>query len=145
MIKSLHATGRIILLKLEEGESIHQSIARALQEQDIRLAWIQGLGGLKWARIGYFDPANGVYKPVDIEATGDTVLELASLTGNAIKGPNNEYHIHIHAVIGVDDGRTIAGHLVDSTVEPLAEIALIELSGDYMVSYRLFRHRWTKY
>lgn len=144
MIKSMHAVGRVILTKLDEGENIHQALARILQDQDIRLAWIQGLGGLRWARIGYFDPVRSVYKHVDVEARGDTVLELASLVGNAVKGPNDEFHIHIHVVIGLEDGRTMAGHLIDSTVEPLAEILITELAGDYRTSYMLFKHRWSR-
>ncbi|MEB3773380.1 MAG: DUF296 domain-containing protein [Desulfurococcales archaeon] len=142
-MKALGSIGRVLLVKVREGSKPHQFISEVLEGQGIRLAWINGIGGFKWARIGYFDPSRRVYETVDVEAPEGRVIEVASLLGNSVQGPDGTHYVHIHVSLGVDQGRTIAGHLVDAEVEPFLEVLVMEVVGGLEEARRLFSHRWS--
>ncbi len=144
MDKSMHSIGRVLFVKVPEGSKPHQYIESVLDAQDIEAAWITGLGGMRWARIGYFDPQAWRYNTIDVEALEGRVIEVASLVGNSVKAPDGTYHTHIHVVLGVDPGRTVAGHLVDAEVEPFLELLVLELTGGLNAFRSLLSHRWRK-
>ena len=143
MGKSIHGMGRILFVKVPEGSKPHQYIDEVLASQGIEAAWINGLGGMRWARIGFFDPQAWRYDTIDIESSQGRVIEVASLVGNSVRGPDGSYHTHIHVTLGVEPGRTVAGHLVDAEVEPFLELVIVELVGGVEDLRRLLSHRWS--
>lgn len=143
MPKSIHALGRVLFVKVPEGSKPHQYIDEVLASQGIEAAWVSGLGGMRWARVGYFDPSTWRYHTVDVEAPEGRVIEVASLVGNSVRGPDDSYYTHIHVVLGVDPGRTVAGHLVDAEVEPFLELVIAELAGGVDALRGMLSHRWS--
>jgi len=144
MAKLLAATGRLVFVKVEGGSRIPQAVDEALASQGIGFAAIQGIGGLSWARIAVFSPGEGRYYPVDVEAQPGRVLELVSLSGNSVLGPDGSYYTHLHATIARAPGEVLAGHLIEAEVEPFAEIFVLEATGSLEEARRLLAHRWAK-
>ncbi|HUV07485.1 MAG TPA: PPC domain-containing DNA-binding protein [Spirochaetia bacterium] len=117
------ALGRTIILQLERGEKLLESIRGLLERESIQNAIVlSAIGSLQRAHLhrvtGMQEP------PVDEFIILERPMELASLQGLVIDGEP-----HFHMVIS-DRENTYSGHLeVDTTVLYLAEIALAELKG----------------
>lgn len=140
--RSLHSLGRVFFLKVPAGERPHSAVEKLLSSEGVRAAVIQGIGGFRWARLAVFSPVENRYYPSDFEADPGRVIEVASISGNSIRGPDGRYYTHLHAVIAVGPDRVAAGHLVDAVVDPFLELAVVELAGGYESIAGLLSHRW---
>lgn len=142
--RSQHAVGRVFFLKVPAGARPHAAIEELLASQGVKAAFIQGIGGFRWARLAVFSPEERRYYPEDYEAQPGRVMEVVSLSGNSILGPDGSYYTHLHALVAVEPGRVAGGHLVDASVEPFLEVFVFELVGGYEDMARLLSHRWSR-
>jgi predicted DNA-binding protein with PD1-like motif len=116
-------TGRLVVINLERGELLLESIKSELEKLEIRDAVItSAIGSLSKAvlhRVTGFEPT-----PVDEFITIEKPIELASLQGIVLDG-----HPHFHMVVS-DLEKTYTGHLeAGTTVLYLVEISLLELKN----------------
>ena len=140
---SLHAQGRILFIKATSGASLIEALRESLEAQDVKAAVILGIGGLKRAKLGFYNPKEARYETLELAASEDEILELASLTGNTVRGPDGKYYTHLHAVIA-SSSKVWAGHLIEAKVDPLLEAVVIELTGGYERLSSLLSHRWSR-
>ena len=113
-----------ILLRLDPGEEIHESI-QSLQIHGIDSAAItSGIGRCHEIEIGYLG-SDGIYQ----KEIHDDSMELLSTQGNLAPGPNGPF-THIHVVLSGDDKIVYGGHLFMATVSVTAEIHLRVLNRD---------------
>ena len=138
------ATGRVYFVKVLEESGVHRAIEEFLEANGIEFAFITGIGGLAWARLGVFSPEENRYYTVDVEAEPGRVLEVASLHGNSVRGPGGAYYTHLHAVLARRPSELYGGHLVDARVRPFLELMIVELTGAGDEARRLLRQRWEK-
>jgi len=115
--------GRIVILNLQRGEKVLESIRTQLKELGIQNAVVMSaIGSLQKAvfhRVTGFDR-----EPVDEFVTLEDPIEMASLQGVVIDGEP-----HFHMVIS-DLDKAYTGHLEEeTTVVYLAEISLAEIKG----------------
>jgi len=113
---------RIIIINLQRGEKLLESIREQLKKNGIRNAVVlSAIGSLQKAvfhRVTSMEES-----PVDEFITLEKPLELASLQGLVIDGEP-----HFHMVVS-DLSQTYTGHLEEeTTVLYLAEISLVEIS-----------------
>lgn len=116
-------TGRVVVINLQRGELLLESIEETLKEMGIKNAIItSAIGSLQKA---VFHRVTGMERePVDEFITVESPLELASLQGVVIDG-----HPHFHMVIS-DTETPYTGHLEHgTTVLYLVEITLLEVEG----------------
>ncbi len=120
----------MIVLALQPGEMLLESIRRAIKQKNIRNGVVvSGIGTLKTLQVYYikhtrFPPAHG-------NVTIKRPLELLSVSGIIADG---EPHLHVVASCGRDE--TYGGHLEPETeVAYLAEIAIIRCN-----SLKMARH-----
>ena len=115
--------GRTIVLNLERGEKLLESIRDLLAKEGIKNALVlSAIGSLQKA---HFHRVTGMEEtPVDEFIVLEKPMELASLQGIVVDGEP-----HFHMVIS-DLEQTYTGHLEkDTTVLYLVEITLAELKG----------------
>jgi len=115
--------GRIVILNLQRGEKLLESIREQLKEEGIKNAIIlSAIGSLQKA---VFHRVTGTEEsPVDEYVTLERPMELASLQGVVVDGEP-----HFHMVIS-DLEQTYTGHLEEgTTVLYLVEITLAEVKG----------------
>mgnify|MGYP000959970525 FL=1 len=115
--------GRIVVLNLQRGEKLLESIRKQLKEEGIKNAIVlSAIGSLQKA---VFHRVTGMEEtPVDEFITLEEPMELASLQGVVIDGEP-----HFHMVIS-DLEQTYTGHLEEeTTVLYLVEITLAEIKG----------------
>jgi len=114
-------TGRLVVINLERGDLLLESIRSALDSYGIRDAVItSAIGSLSKVvlhRVTGFEK-----EPVDEFLTLEKPMELASLQGIVVDG-----HPHFHMVVS-DLEQTYTGHLEEGTTALyLVEISLLEL------------------
>ena len=113
----IHSDGTITALILEKGEAIHESLKQVTRELGLPGAFITGIGAVKNVTIGYFDIKSNKYKEIALKGS----FELLSLNGD-ISWEGDEPVIHLHAVLGLEDGSFKGGHLMRATIGVTGEI-----------------------
>lgn len=114
--KLLH-NGQVLAIRLDIGEEIVASILKAAHEYRVSSGTVSGLGAVRSAEIGLFDPTDRQYHKTTITQP----LEIASLTGN-LSTKDGVPYAHLHIVLGDVHGSAFGGHLSAAIVSATAEI-----------------------
>ncbi|MBR3145308.1 MAG: DUF296 domain-containing protein [Clostridia bacterium] len=115
--------GDTFYIRMDKGDEIIENIIKICEKEKISSATFSGIGGCSKAEIQTFVPNSGTF----MTNTVSGMLELVSLTGNVIKGEDNQLYHHTHAVFSYKDGEShtiAAGHIKSITVLYTAEIEL---------------------
>jgi predicted DNA-binding protein with PD1-like motif len=116
------AGARTFVLVLDSGEEAYRAISAFAAEQRIEAASLTALGAFERARVGWFDFATKAYRPIPIEEQ----CEGLSLIGDVALDDAGNPSVHVHAVLGLSDGSTRGGHLLEATVKPTLEVTIVE-------------------
>jgi len=115
----------LVFIRLFPDENIHEKLKEACRSQDIKTAVVlSGLGQLKKFRLGYFKEKDN-YVP----ELFNKPHELLSLTGNICR-QNEDYVLHLHAVLGDEKKNVVGGHLIEGKVEITNEIIILKTDMD---------------
>jgi hypothetical protein len=109
--------GNVIILKLEKGEKIIESLTALAEKEEIPSATFRGVGAVEQTTLGYFDVEALEYERKDFPFS----MELGSLMGN-ITWLEGKPHVHAHAVICGFDLKAYTGHLFEGTISVTGEI-----------------------
>ncbi len=100
--------GRIFILRLEDGDVLHETVERFAVDQSIRAAALIAVGGADAGSRLIVGPANGrsaTILPMEHVLAG--VHEIAG-TGTLFPDANGLPKLHMHIAAGRDD-KTVAG------------------------------------
>ena len=111
-------------LRLEVGEDICAAIADFCREQNVLFAEISGIGAVKSATVGLFDPADKQYHKKELAGP----LEMTSLLGSVTEKEGLPY-LHLHATFSDADCRCYGGHLNSAVIGVTGEIFLRVIDG----------------
>lgn len=109
----------VMILRIDKGEKIVESIVSFCRDNKINGAWISGLGAVSSATLGLYDLGSKEYHTKDFEGP----LEIANLVGN-VGVVEKKTKAHIHAVFSDKNMEAIGGHLEEATVAATCEIKL---------------------
>jgi len=111
----------VIFLRLFPDENINDMIIKACRENNVKTAVIlSGIGQAKNVKLGYFRK-KGDYS----EERFTKPFEILSLTGNIVK-QNDEYLLHLHAILGDENKKTIGGHFINGIISITGEIVILK-------------------
>ena len=116
--------GDKIVLRLEKGEEVIESIKKVCEEQKIIAGSISGLGATNHVVVGLFKPNEKKY----YSTTHEYDFEITNITGN-ISVMNDEVYLHIHGTFANLEGRCIGGHLNKAIISATAEIIIDRVNG----------------
>jgi uncharacterized protein len=102
----------------DEAVSVLTQFARS---EDLEAAQISAVGAFENAVVGWFDPAAKQYRRIPV----DQQCEVLSLLGDVAEGEDGPI-VHVHAVLGLSDGTTRGGHLLEGRVFPTLEVVVSE-------------------
>ncbi|MEM0475048.1 MAG: DNA-binding protein [Zestosphaera sp.] len=125
-------------VKLEEGSILPDTIERIILEERLKGGFMIGIGGLKKAEIGYFNPVTSTYVTEFIDSGEEGMIEVVSLVGNYLLRSNGTVFTHLHVTLSRRDLGVKGGHLVRGVVRPHIEIFLVEVGEELK---KVFRHR----
>jgi predicted DNA-binding protein with PD1-like motif len=113
---------RVWVLVLASGEETKEQILAFAQKENIRAASFVALGAFERAVVGYFDWERKTYMPIPINAQ----VEVITLVGDIAQDEKGAPSLHAHTVLGLSDGHTRGGHLLEGHVRPTLEVTLSE-------------------
>jgi uncharacterized protein len=102
----------------DEAVAVLQEFARSEQ---LEAAQITAIGAFERATVGWFDPTTRQYRRIAV----DEQCELLSLVGDIAIGEDGPV-LHMHVVLGLSDGTTRGGHLLEAKVFPTLEAVVTE-------------------
>jgi len=110
------------LLVLDPGEEVMKGLLAFAREKKLSAGHLTAIGAVSDAVLGYFDRRTKEYRRIPQEGQA----EVLSLIGDLALQENGEPGVHVHAVLGLPDGSTRGGHLIEARVWPTLEVVLTE-------------------
>ena len=108
-----------VLVRLEHGEDILESIKQTVKEERSTMVLVAGLGMISDFELGFFDRGNYLTQSFD------DPHELLSLQGTI--STEGEPRIHIHATVANKEHEAFGGHLMRGKAWMSNEIGLLRL------------------
>jgi predicted DNA-binding protein with PD1-like motif len=105
----------------DPGDEAVSALAEFARAEDLEAAQITAVGAFEHATVGWFDRPTRDYRRIPV----DEQCELLSLIGDVAAGEDGPI-VHVHAVLGLSDGTTRGGHLLDGRVYPTLEAVVTE-------------------
>jgi uncharacterized protein len=105
----------------DPGDEAIGALNQFVRSEDLEAAQITAVGGFERATVGWFDPATRQYRRIPV----DEQCELLSLIGDVAVGQDGPV-LHVHATLGLSDGTTRGGHLLEGRVYPTLEAVVTE-------------------
>jgi predicted DNA-binding protein with PD1-like motif len=116
---------RLWVAVLDSGEEVRATLIDFARRENVKAASFLALGAFKRAVIAYFDFVQKKYKPIPIEEQ----VEVVTLAGDVVRDEKDEPDLHAHTVLGLSDGTTRGGHLLEGHVRPTLEVTITETPG----------------
>ena len=113
---------RVFVLILDQGEEAFKAITDFANQERIDGASVTAIGAFSEAKVGWFDIAAKKYKPIAVNEQ----CEVLSLIGDIAKGDDGNASLHLHAVLGLQDGSLRGGHFLSGFVQPTLEVVITE-------------------
>src|ERR1700761_256044 len=113
---------RVFVLILDQGEEAFKAITDFANRERIDGASVTAIGAFSEAKVGWFDLAAKTYKPIGVNEQ----CEVLSLIGDIARGDDGKASLHLHAVLGLQDGSLRGGHFLSGTVQPTLEVTITE-------------------
>jgi len=114
-------SGPFLMIRLDNGEDILESVKEAVREERSTMLVVTGLGMIHDFELGYFD--RGTY----LRKEFSDPHELLALQGSIAS--IGEPRIHIHATVADAEHRAFGGHLMRGRAWMSNEIGLVRLEG----------------
>lgn len=107
---------------LSDGDEAVEQLGGFARESRVTAAQVTGVGAFRSAVVGWFDPVAKTYRRNAV----DEQCEVLSILGDVALGPDGSPALHVHVVLGLADGTTRGGHLLEGHVFPTLEVILDE-------------------
>src|SRR4051794_23353367 len=108
-VVAAEAVSRTTIVILESGEEAFATLTRFANDMAISGASMTAIGAFENAVVGWFDFQTKSYKKTPI----DEQCEVLSAIGDVAIGDDGKASLHLHVVLGLSDGTTRGGHLLE--------------------------------
>jgi predicted DNA-binding protein with PD1-like motif len=105
----------------DPGDEAVSALTQFARSEDLEAAQITAVGAFEHATVGWFDRAAKNYRRIQVAEQ----CELLSLIGDIADGQDGPI-LHMHVVLGLSDGTTRGGHLLEGRVFPTLEAVVTE-------------------
>ena len=105
----------------DPGDEAVSALTQFARSERLEAAQITAVGAFEHATVAWFDRAARDYRRIPV----DEQCELLSLIGDVAEGQDGPI-LHVHAVLGLSDGTTRGGHLLEGRVFPTLEAVVTE-------------------
>jgi uncharacterized protein len=105
----------------DPGDEAVSALTQFARSENLEAAQITAVGAFERATVGWFDRAAREYRRIEV----DEQCELLSLIGDVAVGQDGPVP-HVHVVLGLSDGTTRGGHLLEGRVYPTLEAVVTE-------------------
>lgn len=113
---------RTFVLVLDQGEEAFGAITDFANKEQVGGAAVTAIGAFAHAEVGWLDLAAKGYKRIAVNEQ----CEVLSLIGDVAESDNGKASLHLHAVLGLQDGSVRGGHFLSGSVRPTLEVIINE-------------------
>jgi len=106
---------------LDPGDEAFSALSRFARDRGLTAAQVTAVGAFETAVVGWFDRERKDYRRIPV----DEQCEVLSLVGDVATSDDGP-QLHLHAVLGLSDGSTRGGHLLEGRVWPTLEAVIRE-------------------
>lgn len=106
-----------IVVRLDCGDEIIQSILEVARKENISLASVSGIGATDDVEVGVFDISAKKYNSFTFSDTH----EITSLIGN-LTTKDGKHYLHLHITLAGEGGKIVGGHLLHGVINLTSEI-----------------------
>jgi predicted DNA-binding protein with PD1-like motif len=110
--------GRTFVVVLDPGNEAFRSISDFAATEGVTAAAVTAIGAFESATVGWFDFPSKTYRKIPVAEE----CEVLSAIGDIAAGDDGKPSAHVHAVLGLSDGSTRSGHLLEGIVRPTLEV-----------------------
>lgn len=114
-----------LVIRLEKGEEIVQSIIDTCEEYNVKLGIITGIGAIDYVEVGYFNVVEKKYYSNEFKGN----LEILSLMGN-ITNKDGKVYVHPHLTFADEEGNAKGGHLNKAIISATGEIFIEKIDDN---------------
>jgi predicted DNA-binding protein with PD1-like motif len=105
----------------DKGEEVMAGLQDFAGKNNLGGSHLTAIGGFSDMTLGYFDREKKEYKKIPL----DLQVEVLSLVGD-IALEESKPKVHVHVVVGLADGTTRGGHILEAHVWPTLEVIVVE-------------------
>ena len=105
----------------DPGDEAVAALEQFARAERLEASQVTAIGGFEHATVGWFDPMAKDFRRIRVEEQ----CEVLSLIGDLAEdrdGPS----LNVHVVLGLSDGTTRGGHLIEGRVLPTLEVGVTE-------------------
>ena len=113
---------KTFVLVFDTDDEVIAELTNFAKEKDLTASSLTAIGAFSGARLGYFDTERKEYEEIPVEEQ----VEVLSMVGDIAPKEDGEPQVHAHVVLGLSDGATKGGHLLEARVRPTLEAVLVE-------------------
>ena len=122
------SAGRIYVIRLDDGDVVHEAIEAMARKEGLQRAFVLLLGGADDGSTVVVGPADGRSDPiVPVERLLSGVHEMAGV-GTIFPNEAGEPVLHLHAAFGRDDAVTAGCIRRGVTTWIIGEVVVVELT-----------------
>lgn len=116
--------GNQIVLRIDRGEEVMETLIKLCEKEKIRLGSIVGLGAADYLVMGLYDVEKQQFSEIKLEVP----LEITSIIGNITEMDGKPY-LHLHINASDANGHTYGGHLKAVRISGTSEIFVTVVDG----------------
>lgn len=120
-------TGKAFLDRLPHNGDLLVSIKEAFKKSNIKMGFFVAIGAVQYAKMAFYNQEDHKYHEFSV----DEPAEILNCTGN-VSELDGETFVHAHITLGLKDGTTKGGHLVEGTKIFACELFAIPLDGEQL-------------
>ena len=105
----------------DPGDEAMAALKQFASSERLEAAQITGIGGFERATVGWFDRTARQFRRIPVDEPSE-VLSLIGDVAEDTGGPG----LNVHVVLGLSDGTTRGGHLLEGQVFPTLELVVTE-------------------
>jgi len=109
----------------DPGDEAVAALEQFARAERLEASQLTAVGAFERATVGWFDRAAKEYRRIEV----DEQCEVLSLLGDIAEGPDGP-SLHAHVVLGLADGTTRGGHLLEGRVFPTLEVVITETAAE---------------
>lgn len=113
-----------IILRLNRGEEVLESIKKVCAEEKIQSAAISAIGAADKVTVGLYEVEKREYK----SNTFNKEMEITNISGN-VSSKDGEIYLHLHGTFADENGCCIGGHLNEAVISGTCEIIINIIKG----------------
>ncbi len=123
---------RTIVAVFDAGDEVTEGLSALAHEEKLSAASFTAVGAVQRATVGWYDLERQDYRRIEVLEQA----EVLSLVGDVARGPDGGPAVHGHMVVGLRDGSTRGGHLLEAVVRPTLEVVVTESPAELAKTFR---------